>query len=161
MNEEGYKIKKIIRIIAIILIILLIIIAFYIYIKQNNDKKVKKNLIKLGYKEITSNTFNKKNKETSYNYNIKTKDFSKTINTKTQTESKNIVINTKGKSIAIYYTYMNVNLCKLSQKGTYENNDFKCTIRKKTNSCNVKCDEMYKEIKIFEKEYNELYKDVK
>ena len=87
MNEDNYKLKTIARISIVIAIILLLLAIFLVYLKQSENERIRKKIKKLGYEEITNNTFNKKENEINYNYNLKTKDFSKTINTKTQTEN--------------------------------------------------------------------------
>lgn len=162
MIDDKNNVKKITTIVIGIIIILLLILIFSIYIKQTKDKRTRNKLKKIGYNEITNNTFNKKTNETSYNYNLKTKDFSKTINIKNGKEIKTIIISTKDKeTINIYYKYQNNDLCKIIQKGTYKNKKFNCTIESKTNNCKAKCDEMYNEIKKFENNYNELVKNIK
>ncbi|MBR3210267.1 MAG: hypothetical protein IKF82_08425 [Bacilli bacterium] len=162
MIDNDNKVKNIIRISIAVIICLLLIIIYIALVNKNQKKRIKDRLKKIGYEEITESTYNKKDDKTSYNFNLKTKEFSKTINIKSESEIKTIIISTENKEkINIYYKYQNNDLCKIIQKGTYENKKFNCDIKTKTGSCKAKCDEMYDEIKEFQNNYNDLIKKIK
>lgn len=147
-EENKRKIKMIIIIISLIIIATISIIIY----NTNNSKKIENKLIKEKYEKITDKIYNKTiengDTEITYTYNINNKEFSKTINS----QNENINLLYTNNNIRINYSYSDKFGCRITQRGTYTEKDFNCSIIKKIGSCKSKCDVMFKQAKQFTKE---------
>ncbi len=119
---------------------------------------MKNKLRKDGFNETSSNVYNKKVENTSYTFDIRKKQFSKTIINQDSSFQENIILNIKNNNTTAYYDYKDNSGCRITQKGTYTNSDYKCNIEYNTANCKSRCDKMLEEIKNFNNEYNKVIK---